>query len=626
MSTHERQFGKPLGEEIRSGSWSLRHYESGSVFSHPQHGTREISDPIRSYWMKGLVEKLGFPIADLEQVDVLGRRMRRMHFERGLIYWDEPANLLFDVTSPDPDIIAKVLAAILFGKWDTPFEEGVVGVHAALLHTNEVLFWTYEDTAEPHEHHGVVPHGEWSLLSLANGTQPVKKQHTERNQFCAGQSILGTGKVLVVGGDRHSLVNDKSVRLYNPETRSWKDLPDLDVGRWYPTVVTVGEKYALALAGDDAPEWAPPNDYHVPNPTVQYAYESGGTTAPHNFDAALIPPSVYPFAFVLPGGKLFVHMAAKTRITGFAPMNFDTAEKLTAVDPGSRTYPLEGTAVLLPLRPTDSPPYRARIMVIGGGNLPENISTPAKKTCEILDFGETNKKWKSVAPMSYARVMPDSILLPDGKVLVVNGSEAGKADLADKPVYAAELYDPATNTWTTLAEMKMPRLYHSTALLLPDGRVLTAGSDREWNQAPYDIAHTLPEVFSPPYLFKGTRPVLQLAPKEASYGKTFEAATDDAESVKSVALIRNGSCTHSFNSDQRYVELTIKNRLSARLWIRWKTLSFWIIKIPWPEFFVAKGLQLQAPPDSLVAPPGYYMLFLLSASDVPSEAKFVRLR
>jgi galactose oxidase len=265
-------------------------------------------------------------------------------------------------------------------------------------------------------------------------------------------------------------------------------------------------------------------------------------------------------------------------------------------------------------------------MVIGGGD------TPAGNTCGILDLGVANPQWKYAASMKNVRTMPDAVLLPDGKVLVVNGCASGSLMNATKPVLEGEVYDPTSDKWTTLAPMKTERLYHATALLLPDARVLTAGTDRQWNNATIkqDYAHTQLEVFSPPYLFWGPHPTIRLAPESVSYGTAFEVATDDADTIKSAVLIRNGSCTHSFNSDQRFVELEIKKRMAPKLWVRWTkqqvSSRFGSFTFSWPaEFFVSRGLELQTPPNGFVAPEGYYMLFLVSNGGVPSKANFVRL-
>ncbi|MEY2498630.1 MAG: hypothetical protein QOD12_2186, partial [Verrucomicrobiota bacterium] len=303
----------------------------------------------------------------------------------------------------------------------------------------------------------------------------------------------------------------------------------------------------------------------------------------------------YPFLFVLPLGKLLVHSGTET---GFVNLSTFAREPTRYVAARPRTYNLQGTSVLLPLTPGSNPPYRARIMAIGGGSA-GGLTTPATETCEILDLGATSPAWRPAAPMARPRVMPDSVLLPDGKVLVVNGSSTGAADAGPSPVYEAELYDPTTNTWRIVCNMTTPRLYHATALLLPDGRVLTAGTDPIWNPVPFDQTNLTLEIFSPPYLFQGARPRITAGPLGIAYQSEFRIGTPDAAFINKATVIRCSSVTHSFNSDQRYVELAIVRRS-------------------------ANELTLQAPPDSYVAPPGYYMLFVLR-DGVPSVGRFIRL-
>jgi hypothetical protein len=196
--------------------------------------------------------------------------------------------------------------------------------------------------------------------------------------------------------------------------------------------------------------------------------------------------------------------------------------------------------------------------------------------------------------------MPDAVLLPDGTVLVMNGSSAGKADDAVNPVFQSELYNPATNTWQTMGETRIPRLYHATALLLPDGTVMTAGMDEEFNPDPFHYPEYRLEIFYPPYLFKGPRPELQAVPATINYGVPFQVGCDNSSAIQSAVLLRCGSVTHSFNMDQRYVGLEISARSAATL-------------------------TLESPPNGKVAPPGYYLLFGLTATGIPSLGKFVQL-
>ncbi len=204
--------------------------------------------------------------------------------------------------------------------------------------------------------------------------------------------------------------------------------------------------------------------------------------------------------------------------------------------------------------------------------------------------------WRQVASMAFPRAHHNTTLLPDGTVLVTGGSTALDGYDVTKAVYEAELWSPETETWQTLARGTIPRLYHSTALLLPDARVLVAGSG---NDGPGLANQTRGQVFSPPYFFKGPRPTITAAPATAQYGSTFTVATPDAASIAKISLIRPGAVTHSFDEDQRIVSLS---------------------------FTAGPGsLSVQAPANANLAPPGYYMLFIVNTAGVPSVAKFVHL-
>jgi hypothetical protein len=194
--------------------------------------------------------------------------------------------------------------------------------------------------------------------------------------------------------------------------------------------------------------------------------------------------------------------------------------------------------------------------------------------------------------MSFARKHHNATLLPNGQVLVTGGS-SGSEDTnspSTNPAYAAEAWDPTTNTWTTLASDTVYRGYHSIALLLPDGRVLSAGGDNTGPTA---------NVYSPPYLFQGARPTITAAPATVGLGQTFFLTTPDATSVGRVTWLRLSSVTHTNNMGQRFASSSFTQGTG--------------------------GLNVTAPANANVTPPGYYMLFILNAAGVPSVAKIVRL-
>src|SRR4029450_762975 len=158
------------------------------------------------------------------------------------------------------------------------------------------------------------------------------------------------------------------------------------------------------------------------------------------------------------------------------------------------------------------------------------------------------------------------------------------------PVYPAEMFDPATNSWSMMASQRSFRLYHSTAVLLPDGTVLSSGSN----------FNNTAEIYRPGYLFRGPRPIITSPPGSIRYSHNFTVSTNLATSITSVVLLRPGAATHAFNQDQRYVPLS---------------------------FVVSGGgLRVDAPTNPNVAPPGIYMLFILNGQGVPSVASFVELK
>ena len=270
-------------------------------------------------------------------------------------------------------------------------------------------------------------------------------------------------------------------------------------------------------------------------------------------------------------------------------------------------------SMMLPLKPDGSGKYTSAAFLTSGGvlNPPSPGSYFATSDSRITTVDTAHGDLMSTRPtgdMSQPRWYSSGVLLPTGQVLAFNGSDrdevAGPG--VEIAVQKTEMFDPATNKWTTLATSHQPRTYHNTAALLPDGRVLVGGhapiSTLYLNDttvpggfAPHDGRDPSFEIYSPPYLFKGKRPKIEDAPDRVHYGKTFEVETDGgAGAVDSVVLVRNPSVTHLIDADQRNVELRIVKRDGDKL-------------------------TLAGPPDGAVAPPGPYMLFV-NRDGVPSKS------
>jgi hypothetical protein len=245
---------------------------------------------------------------------------------------------------------------------------------------------------------------------------------------------------------------------------------------------------------------------------------------------------------------------------------------------GRRDY---GTAVM----------YRpGKVLIVGGSDPPDG---PPTNTAEVIDLVQSSPSWQYTGPMSFARRQLNATLLPDGTVLVTGGTSAAGFSNPAAAVHAAEQWDPDSGEWKVLASNRVNRVYHSTTILLPDGRLLHSGSGdgaglpRELNA----------ELFSPPYLFRGPRPAILSAPNLVGYGQEFLLTTDDAAEVVRATLVRLSSVTHAFDQSQRFVELGLRK--------------------------VAAGIMATGPSSGAIAPPGPYLVFILNRLGVPSVGRVV---
>jgi hypothetical protein len=286
--------------------------------------------------------------------------------------------------------------------------------------------------------------------------------------------------------------------------------------------------------------------------------------------------------FVAPDGRVFV--AGPNQATYYLDAAGGSWSNGPSSNYGSRDY---GSAVM----------YEAgKILLVGGG-------TPTA-TAEVIDLN-VGTPWRTIAPMSVPRRQLNATILADGKVLVTGGSNASGFNTmpTNSSVLAAELWDPATEKWTTLSRMSHNRVYHSTSLLLPDGRVLSLGSGQPAATGLSDDYTA--EVFSPPYLFKidgspADRPNLDDVPLSVTYRQMVTVMTTDPTSITKATWIRLSSVTHSFNQNQRMNKLLIAGR-------------------------GAGTITVQMPDNGNLAPPGHYMLFLVNSSGVPSVGRIVRI-
>ncbi len=437
-----------------------------------------------------------------------------------------------------------------------------------------------------------------------------------KDLFCCGHAFLGDGRLLVAGGTNefppdaagphmgHHFEGHRGAWAYNPFSRQFEQLAEmgpqpgrepLGGGRWYPTLCTLSSGEVLALAGHPLGS----DTRHYNNTPERYLPLIDGW--------AMLPavgvdggnPDLFPRTHVLRNGRVFVSSALQG-LAGNTAIDATTGQATVVCglpDPAYRGF--DCPSVLLPLVPTDG--YRPRVL-LGGGLLSQFIDV------EAAGAAWTNVPRAGVAA-NRSRGHANATILPTGDVLLTGGADGNdQQSVAEPEIYRTPLdrltrtYQSGSGSWETLNEPS-PRIrnYHSTALLMPDGRVWTAGgnSPDQPGQPPTALQKTI-DIYQPPYP-AGPRPVIFSAPGLIAYGDAFSVEVGSAEAIGSVVLLRCGSATHAFNPDQRavYCELSARGTTT---------------------------LLVQAPSSAAVAPPGWYMLFVVDKGGRPCEwARFVRV-
>lgn len=464
------------------------------------------------------------------------------------------------------------------GRWDPLPDSPIFVVHAAVLPTGKVLLWSgTAEVGDPLESRV------WDPATGAMTTQTYGE-----DLFCSGHSFMPDGRLLVAGGA--PIGSMRSTHIFDPGAETWTKVADMNEARWYPTVLTLPDGRILAASGSGASQ-------------VEI-YDAAADTWTLVAGATCLFPELYPSLHLLPSGQVFYSRAgwamadaAQTQ-TAYLTFSGPTAGSWTSL--GQQAFPdrQEGTAVIY-VDTTVSPPA-AQVTVIGGGvSGAPTVRNPL--TGEKIDLTALSPPpaWTRTADMHFPRTNVSGVLLPDGTILAVGGQRNGKWNPDPQPVLETEIYDPRTDTWTLTPPMAHPRQYHSIAVLLPDGRVLTAGGV-DPSPGVVERDQRSMEVFSPPYLFNSPRPTIGGAPAGMGYGAAFDITTADADDIDSVALLRPCAMTHHTDAGQRYVKLKITGR-------------------------APNTVTVQAPAEANVAPPGHHMLFILNANGVPSEAAWVQL-
>lgn len=553
----------------------------------------EEPDPVvrRPAFDHGLEEREA--LIDIDQARRLLEARDEISPLQGFFHIDELRDALAELDVGNLlDRLIALLGPATFGKWkdigpiQTPDGQQIDVVHAAMLRTGWVMFieagCNLPTSRTPL----------WNSLNRDAVEFKIPTPPTD-NLYCCGHSFLSDGRLLAVGGggENGQTPNPNMGWLFDPvdgPNGTWSFTKDnanvrtrMAFGRWYPTLVTMGDVPGRVLIASGHPSQM--EIYEETTGTFSLVTAVGGN---RQFSA------LYPGLHLLPGGEVFfAPVGFRSGLS--APGNYGANEPSgyfefdNAVNTQGTWKNLglndrtKGFSLLL-LSPTF--PY-AQVMVVGGGDLARS------RTYQLINLSHLSPEWQSetnlplkagqVEPTS--RVNPNPVLLPDGTVFLSGGAPAGEA---------CWLYNPETSVWSEMDEAPRERKYHSHALLLPTAEVMSCG----WHN------NTI-EVFSPPYLFKGSRPVIDSAPDDVHFGQHFEIGTPKSDEIEKVVLVRPMAPTHNTDSEQRVVQLRFHCKDHCTLRVR-----------------APNGWHPHA-----TAPAGYYMLFIINVRGVPSIAKFIKL-
>ncbi|MBW5485510.1 galactose oxidase early set domain-containing protein, partial [Streptomyces bambusae] len=505
------------------------------------------------------------------------------------------------------------------GRFTDYFPSPDFGVHTAQLPTGKVLLFSFERVQSnplketgPTDVVGPANAGRAYLWDPSRGTGPdaftsvpppsvVVPDGTGIARpapfFCSGHAFLPNGMLAVFGGNNGGKGGSGATLsfVFDPWTETWYRNRDMVAGRWYPSVVTGADGRMLIMSGQSERGTGTPTPVVERFPSLGHPVPWLKTDVPRDvptdrFWSTAPFRNDYPHLFSLRDGLIYGLGRDADQQWKFDPFT-ELRYRLPRRPGDYRNY---GSAVPLPagLRGPDS------VLVLGGD--PRDPNT----------YRLTGRQWTTEQPRAFGRTQDDTLIMPDGTLLTVNGAldtrDYGsgpfnpKADLAYRQTETRD----ARGSWRLGPAQRLPRGYHSNALVMPDGRVMVTGDELQQIANDPDITDEMDgsiELYEPAYLHRGSRPALDEVPEgTVRHGTGFSVTTSTPDQVRRAVLLAPTTVTHAVNTSQRHLDLLLTG-------IRGDTLT------------------LVAPATPADAPPGYYMLFLLNDKGVPSTAKWVKL-
>lgn len=403
--------------------------------------------------------------------------------------------------------------------------------------------------------------------------------------FCSGQYVSPTtGEILTFGGTKYP-GGSAQLGSFDPSTLTLNDVQDpMQYPRWYPTSTVLQDNRALIQGGTDIDfDGTPQVTPELYTPGTGWKTLTGASRADIYGDAGGISRWYYPRTWVQPDGQIFVINQDQMYYVDVDGNN--GTGRIHNVQAWARARGVGSSAVMY---------APGKILHVGGHT---TSGGQASNQATVVDVTGGSPVVTPTSSMQFRREWHNATVLPDGRVLATGGSGTinEEVDVAHQP----EIWDPATGNWRTLRSSATPRLYHSTSILLPDASILTAGGGEP---GPQD--HLSAEIFYPPYLYAGNgspaaRPAWAASPTVVPYNMQFTGVLTSAAPISRVTMVKTGSVTHSFDMEQRFIELRFSQSGSA--------------------------VTIDSPANANLATPGHYMLYAIDANGVPSTAQIVRI-
>ncbi len=473
---------------------------------------------------------------------------------------------------------AELAGPEVSGTWGPILPAAVVPVFTALLPNGKILMWDSVGDA-PTESFTDHTFTRAAVFDPATGTS-TRIDVAGSNIFCAGFVQLADGRIFVAGGNKDSSLNGiRLTHIFDWNTMAWTRGPDMTGERWYPSVAALMDGQALIVGG---------------GPTLAEIRRTDGSIGQLPGITAA-SGRVYPWMQSSPDTRV-LYSGPDDSIRRLSWWGTGAQETGVARDGIGRSYGSYAT-------------YGPGLTIVSGGGSQSvgGVNMPYA-SANIIDTRSGGLQVTAAAPMNNRRRQHNMTLLADGSVLATGGMyETGDGLInLSKAVFAAERWDPATNTWTELASASVVRQYHSTTLLLPDGRVLNGGGGICGSCQSQGYLEKNMQVFTPPYLYArdgsgnlASRPSVSLSQTTVALDATFTVASPDAARITKVGLVRLGAPTHSQDQSQRYVPLSYTAGTGT--------------------------LTIAAPANPAEAPPGYYMLFAVDSDGVPAVAPIIKV-